>query len=65
MVRPQCKYFQVSSHRTTPFDCSDPTCLPLLHFSFRLEVDKESKPYKLPELVMRAKDGIRLQLTPI
>ena len=35
------------------------------YFSFRLEVDEKNIPYKLPELIMRAKDGIRLHLTQI
>ncbi len=33
--------------------------------SFRLDVDSKHIPFKIPALVMRAKDGIRLKMTPI
>ena len=41
------------------------TCVAIVLRRFELRVDDDKPPVKLPELVLRSKNGLHLKLTPL
>ena len=41
------------------------TCVAIVLKNFELSLDEERPPIKMPELVLRSKNGLYLRLTPL